>query len=83
MNKKELIDIFHDSFAIKKIISELKYEGSVNQFLYDYSLDDLINLILCEIEFYVEEIREEAYNEGAEEGKEEMLQEIKSKLNNM
>lgn len=64
-------------------MSELKYKNNVNQFLYDYSLDDLIDLILCEIEFYVEEIREEAYNEGVEEGKEDMLQEIKNKLNNM
>lgn len=83
MDKKELIDIFSDSIFIKNIINELNYEGSINQFLYDYNMDVLIDLILYKIEDYVEEVREEAYEEGVEEGKEDMLQEIKNKLNDM
>lgn len=83
MDKKELIDIFSDSIFIKNIINELNYEGSINQFLYDYNMDVLIDLILYKIEDYVEEIREEAYEEGVEEGKEYMLQEIKNKLDDI
>lgn len=83
MDKKELTDIFSDSFAIKKMMGELKYKNNVNQFLYDYDVDILIDIILCEVEYYVEGIREEAYEKGVEEGKEDMLQEIKNKINDM